>query len=96
MISVPTQSLASPSLCPQTTTSCHHIHILLLFPAPLPLHSGSVCNPFIVTEVLALKMCECKLKERVAFAGVPTLVMKLLYRSCFARTLHFRDFHFVG
>lgn len=44
------QPLDSPSFSP-LKTSCHHIHILLLFSAPLPLHSGSVCNPFIVTVV---------------------------------------------
>lgn len=43
------QHLASPSF--SLLTSCHHIHILLLFSATLPLHSGSVCNPFIVTVV---------------------------------------------
>lgn len=50
-ISLTAQRLASPAYSPLTTASCHHIHILLLFPAPLPVHSGSVCNPFIVTEV---------------------------------------------
>ena len=48
-ISVTAQHLASPSF--SLLTSCHHIHILLLFSATLPLHSGSVCNPFIVTVV---------------------------------------------
>jgi len=52
MISETAPGLASPSLCPPTT-SRHHIHILLLFSAPLPIHSGSACNPFIVAEVFA-------------------------------------------
>lgn len=75
MISVTAQSLDSPSFSPLTTTSCHHIHILLLFSAPLPLHTGSGCNPFIVTEVLALTMCQRELKEMLAFIGVPALFM---------------------
>lgn len=42
---------ASHIFSPLAATACQRIHIPLLFSEPLPLLSGSVWNPFIVTAV---------------------------------------------